>query len=255
MSVQTDAKQQKHGRAVTFFWAILIGATVVSLTGNVVHAVLPHVPEVAVRIGAAAVPPVVLLAAVHGIAVAVRAGASGTVYRWAVAAVALIGVGAFIVSFLALRDLMTTIGYSAYTAWIFPMIIDTAVAVSTLMLVALGDKPVRRKPGNRSDGSATTQPMQSGPRPVSSANAHTRATADNPGGMHPVQAIAPEDEENLQQHLSPRRLRRNPWRLSWRCSLHTGGVRPSTRPPRNRGLTTGLRNALLEPPRIALESG
>ena len=28
--------------------------------------------------------------------------------------------------------------------WIFPAIIDTAVAVSTLMLVALGDKPARR---------------------------------------------------------------------------------------------------------------
>jgi hypothetical protein len=33
---------------------------------------------------------------------------------------------------------------SSATAWIFPAIIDTAVAVSTLMLVALGDKPARR---------------------------------------------------------------------------------------------------------------
>jgi len=89
-------------------------------------------------------PPVVLLAAVHGIALAVRAGASGRVYRWAVSAVAVIGVGAFAASFLALRDLMRAIGYSTATAWIFPAIIDTAVAVSTLMLVALGDKPVRR---------------------------------------------------------------------------------------------------------------
>jgi hypothetical protein len=48
------------------------------------------------------------------------------------------------VSFIALRDLMQVIGYSAATAWIFPAIIDTAVAVSTMMLVALGDKPVRR---------------------------------------------------------------------------------------------------------------
>jgi hypothetical protein len=48
------------------------------------------------------------------------------------------------VSFLALRDLMRVIGYSSATAWIFPAIIDTAVAVSTLMLVALGDKPAGR---------------------------------------------------------------------------------------------------------------
>jgi hypothetical protein len=66
------------------------------------------------------------------------------VYRWAVSAVAVIGVGAFAVSFLALRDLMHAIGYSAATAWAFPAIIDTAVAVATVMLVALGDKPVRR---------------------------------------------------------------------------------------------------------------
>jgi hypothetical protein len=81
---------------------------------------------------------------VHGIALAVRAGASGRVYCWAVGAVAFIGLGAFALSFLALRDLMRVIGYSSATAWIFPAIIDTAVAVSTLMLVALGDKPARR---------------------------------------------------------------------------------------------------------------
>ena len=45
---------------------------------------------------------------------------------------------------MALRDLMLAIGYSAATAWAFPAIIDTAVAVATVMLVALGDKPARR---------------------------------------------------------------------------------------------------------------
>ena len=103
-------------------------------------------PRIVIQIGAAAVPPIALLAAVHGIALAVRAGASGRVYRWAVSAVAAIGVGAFAMSFLALRDLMRAIGYSSAIAWIFPAIIDTAVAVSTMMLVALGDKPARRAP-------------------------------------------------------------------------------------------------------------
>jgi hypothetical protein len=53
-------------------------------------------------------------------------------------------VGAFALSFLALRDLMQAIGYSSATAWIFPAIVDMAVAVGTVMLVALGDKPARR---------------------------------------------------------------------------------------------------------------
>ena len=47
-------------------------------------------------------------------------------------------------SFIALRDLMLAIGYTSATAWAFPAIIDTAVAVATVMLVALGDKPARR---------------------------------------------------------------------------------------------------------------
>ena len=144
MSTQTEITQRNHRRAVRFFWCFLIGATAVSLVGNVTHAVLPYIPRIVVQIGAAAVPPIALLAAVHGIALAVRGGASGKVYRWAVSATAIIGAGAFAVSFLALRDLMHVIGYGTTTASIFPAIVDTAVAVSTLMLVALGDKPARR---------------------------------------------------------------------------------------------------------------
>jgi hypothetical protein len=142
MTTQTEMRNHRH--AVRDFWGVLIGATLVSLVGNITHAVLPYIPHVVIQIGAAAVPPITLLAAVHGIALAVRAGASGRVYRWAVSAVAAIGAGAFAVSFLALRDLMRAIGYSSATAWIFPALIDTAVAVSTMMLVALGDKPARR---------------------------------------------------------------------------------------------------------------
>jgi hypothetical protein len=101
--------------------------------------VLPYIPRIVIQIGAAAVPPIALLAALHGIALAVRAGASGRVYRWAVSAVAAIGAGAFMLSFRALRDLLIQTGTPPAWAWIFPAIIDTAVAVSTLMLVALGD--------------------------------------------------------------------------------------------------------------------
>src|ERR1700737_4804366 len=141
MMNQTEVSKRTHRRAVRFFWGFLIGATTISLAGNITHAVLSYIPRVVVQIGAATVPPIALLTAVHGIALAVRAGASGRIYCCAVAA---IGTGAVTVSFLALRDLMRAIGYSSATAWIFPAIIDTAVAVSTLMLVALGDKPARR---------------------------------------------------------------------------------------------------------------
>jgi hypothetical protein len=157
MTTQTEITN--HHRAVRFFWCFLIGATTVSLIGNITHAVLPYIPRIAIQIGAAAAPPIALLAAVHGIALAVRAGASGRVYCWAVGAVAAIGVGAFALSFLALRDLMRVIGYSSTTAWIFPAIIDTAVAVSTLMLVALGEKPARRARAAATSASAEARPV------------------------------------------------------------------------------------------------
>src|SRR4051812_18634912 len=148
MTTQIEITRRNHRRAVWFFWCFLIGATTVSLIGNIAHAVLPYLPRIVVQIGAAAVPPIALLAAVHGIALAVRAGASGKVYCWAVSAVAAIGAGAFMLSFRALRDLLIETGTPPTWAWIFPAIVDTAVGVSTLMLVALGDKPVRRaRPG------------------------------------------------------------------------------------------------------------
>ncbi|MDT5367030.1 MAG: hypothetical protein QOD48_2362 [Gaiellaceae bacterium] len=144
MTTQTEITHRNHHRAVRFFWAFLIWATLVSLIGNIVHAIWHLIPVVAIQIGTAAVPPLFLLAVVHGIALSVRAGASGTVYRWAVTATAVIGVGAFVMSFRALRDLVIHTGIPPVWAWLFPAIIDTAIGVSTMMLVALGDKPARR---------------------------------------------------------------------------------------------------------------
>jgi hypothetical protein len=175
MTTQSEITQKNHHRAVRFFWGLLMGATLVSLVGNEVHALLPYIPKVVIQIGAAAVPPIVLLASVHGIALAVRAGASGRVYRWAIAAVAVIGAGAFMLSFRALRDLLIQTGTPPAWAWIFPAIIDTTVAISTMMLVALGDKPARRTrivtaPASvQVKGSAPTAPapVSAPPRPHS----------------------------------------------------------------------------------------
>jgi hypothetical protein len=66
MTTQTEITAKNHRRAVRYFWGVLIGATLVSLVGNITHAVLPYIPHVVVQIGAAAVPPIALLAAVHG---------------------------------------------------------------------------------------------------------------------------------------------------------------------------------------------
>lgn len=186
MTTQVEIAQRNHRRAVRFFWFLLGGATLVSLIGNIAHAALPYLPHVAIQIGAAAVPPIVLLTAVHGVALAVRAGASGAVYRWAVTAVAAIGIGAFALSFIALRDLMLTIGYSPAIAWIFPAIVDTAVAVATLMLVALGDKPARRTRTTTAPiGARPVRVQTATPTPVQDAKAQAKPAA---AGQARVQA-------------------------------------------------------------------
>src|SRR6202171_3993316 len=194
MTNQTEVSKKTHPRAVRFFWGFLIGATTISLAGNITHAVLSYIPRVVVQIGAATVPPIALLAAVHGIALAVRAGASGRVYCWAVTAVAAIGAGAFAVSFLALRDLMRVIGYSSATAWIFPAIMDTTVAVSTLMLVALGDKPARRARTVTSSTGTRTPPKQRLAQP-SIQNAKAEVTSLSPTGVR-VQAMQDKRVQN-----------------------------------------------------------
>jgi Protein of unknown function (DUF2637) len=198
------ATQGNHRRAVRFFWSLLIGVTMVSLTGNITHAALSYILRIVIQVGAAAVPPIALLAAVHGIALAVGAGASVTVYRGAVSATAAIGAGAFAVSFLALRDLMRVIEYSSATAWIFPAIIDTAVAVSTIMLVALGDKPARRAHTVAAPASAQVKAgVPTAPAPVS---AHPRPHSVRADQVASSAESAPDqraDAGPITPHLHP----------------------------------------------------
>jgi hypothetical protein len=137
-----------HRRAVRFFWAWLAGATLASLAGNITHALLTA-PEGWSRWLAAAVA-----CAVHGIAVLAKTNASGAVYRASVAATAALAVGAFVLSFVALRDLAVMAGIAPAFAAVLPLVVDLAVAVATTALVAFGDKPAR---GTRNTNHTATQ--------------------------------------------------------------------------------------------------
>jgi hypothetical protein len=195
----TEIAARHHARAVRFFWGFLIGATTVSLIGNITHAVLPYVPRVVIQIGAAAVPPIALLAAVHGIALAVRAGASGRVYCWAVSAVSAIGVGAFSVSFRTLRDLLIQTGTPSAWAWVFPAIIDTAVAVSTMMLVALGDKPARRTRTVTTSANTQTPTMRAlAQPPTQSAKAEVTPFAPSNARAQTSASVQPDPAQTVQ---------------------------------------------------------
>jgi hypothetical protein len=78
----TEVAARHHHRAIRFFWGWLAGATLVGLAGNITHAVLTApAGSQWLAAGVAAVPPTVLLCAVHGIAVLAKTTASGALYR------------------------------------------------------------------------------------------------------------------------------------------------------------------------------
>ncbi len=188
-----------HRRAVRFFWAWLAGTTLVSLAGNITHA-LVTAPESSRWLAAAvaAVPPTVLLCAVHGIAVLAKANASGAVYRAAVTATAALAVGAFVLSFVALRDLALIAGIPTTFAAVLPLVIDVAVAVATTALVAVGEKPARR---TRNAASANSQRAIRRATP-SRATARPQGVLSAPADAISATAIAPGDTSNATAQLA-----------------------------------------------------
>ncbi|MBN7467069.1 DUF2637 domain-containing protein [Mycobacteroides abscessus subsp. massiliense] len=187
----TELAQRQHRRATRFFWSWLAGATIVSLAGNVAHAWLTaNTGTRWLAAAVAAVPPVVLLASVHGIAVLAKTSASGRVYRAAVAATTALAVGAFMLSFVALRDLAVLAHIPRGLAFVLPLVIDLAIGVATLALVAVGDKPTRRVTQR------AAQPQLSKPSAPTTAPRPTPSSATTnvpsaPRSVVPDAAVAP----------------------------------------------------------------
>lgn len=179
---QTELAQRAHHRATRFFWSWLAGATAVSLAGNVVHAALTASPSTRwLAAAVAAVPPTVLLASVHGIAVLAKTSASGRVYRAAVVATTGLALGAFLLSFVALRDLAVIAHIPRPLAFVLPLVIDLAIGVATLALVAVGDKPTRRAT-QRTASPQLSKPIAptAAPRPTSSTTSTVAPPAPRP---------------------------------------------------------------------------
>ena len=109
-----------------------------SVAGNVAHAVLHAATgTVALAAGAALVPPLVLLAATHSIAVLVRTRAGGLTYWCALLMTLALASCAFVLSFDALRSLAVFLGLPEAIAWLWPCAIDVAIAQATLCLLSL----------------------------------------------------------------------------------------------------------------------
>lgn len=170
--------ERERRAAARFFWMWLIVATSMSVTGNVAHAVVQASAEtVALAAGAALVPPVVLLAATHSIALLVRTRAGGATYWCALAMTLALAVCAFVLSFDALRALAVSLGLPQSIAWLWPCAIDVAIAQATLCLLSL----------SRARIAATTPAILQPARSHEAADAATRRQASpTVNGAEPV---------------------------------------------------------------------
>lgn len=145
-------------RAGTFFMVWLILAASMSLAGNVGHALLIAPSETRwLAALAALVPPIVLLAATHSATWLVRARSVGWVYWVALALTAALALGSFALSFDALRSFAMMLGIRESMSWIWPAVIDVAIAHATLCLLSL-TRPKLTNTSSRQTAEATTAP-------------------------------------------------------------------------------------------------
>lgn len=158
---------ERNKQATTFFWRWLIGSSAASMIGNVAHAIYNTSDgSVYVAALAALVPPGVLLAATHGLAVMVRSQITG---RWFTAALTMmtgLGVCALVLSFHALYELAVKQGgMPSSIAWLWPLAIDLSVSFSTLALLALTTGKKARREAAASARQPRKKVTSSRPRP------------------------------------------------------------------------------------------
>ncbi|WP_051179947.1 DUF2637 domain-containing protein [Nocardia concava] len=137
---------QANRRAHAFFWCELATAATISITGNATHAVLHAQTLTALAAAVAIVPPIALLAAVHGVTILLRAHVhTRLIHTLATLMTALIAVGAFRLSFTALRDLAGVAGIPGMDAWLWPLIIERSMTQATVAILALAHSPRAQK--------------------------------------------------------------------------------------------------------------
>jgi len=129
------ALQAEHAR---FFWLWLIGSAGFSILGVVTHAVLGSARSPLIASVLAVGIVVIQLCATYGVHALVQARIVGAAYRLALGIAAAIALGAFVLNFVALRDLVIVwAGTAAIIAWIVPLIVDLGMTASTVAILAL----------------------------------------------------------------------------------------------------------------------
>lgn len=156
---------------IGFCWFWLVFASLLSVLGNIIHALLKGPAGYGVLPAVmAAVPPVILLGSTHFLGLLIKSRrhrvtrATLAVYlAFLILTVAIAG-GAFWLSFDALRDLAVILGTDPNNAGVFPLIIDFSITASTLALLYLTTENTptahhARSPHAAENGSPQKQPV------------------------------------------------------------------------------------------------
>ncbi|WP_457125844.1 DUF2637 domain-containing protein [Mycobacteroides abscessus] len=201
MSTLTDRAEHDMERACAhrFFWRWLVGATLLTLAGNAVHALLEFIPPTLIRLSVYLIPPLIALVSIHAVTVLARVGrvhrarssaswrdAGGTAIL-AVSVTASLALIAAVLSYTGLLGVALAGGLSPRLAWLFPLTIDAGIAVSSVALVVL-------RPLSGADERAarlaqrTAQPQVSKPIAPTTAPRPTTPTTSNPAPTAPSNA-------------------------------------------------------------------
>ncbi len=193
--IDSEMTRQRRG-AARFFWLWLIVATAMSVTGNVAHALLhAQAGTVALAAGAALVPPLVLLAALHSVAVLVRTRAGGLTYWCALTMTLALASCAFVLSFDALRSLAVTLGLPETIAWLWPCAIDVAIAQATLCLLSLS----RRVTVTAVNDVAVEAVSTRAAKPASGRNGPSGRARDNESAGSASAPVSPVDTAGVER--------------------------------------------------------
>lgn len=192
--------------------------------------------------GAALVPPVVLLAATHSVALLVRTRAGGVIYWFALVMTVALAVCAFVLSFESLRALAVTLGLPAAIAWLWPCAIDTAIAQATLCLLSLSRrsgavttpstaKPDRSEPVAVTEARRRTTPTVSGVPTIAVPKRAARPARHAPiisssGNETPAAIVRwkPIAQSSVQQGVTSK----DPTLVATILAQHEAGMPPST---------------------------
>ncbi|QSM01169.1 hypothetical protein SEA_NANOSMITE_145 [Mycobacterium phage Nanosmite] len=166
MSTTLAAYKQE---AVDFYWRWLIGASLVSIAGNVAHALFSDSPSAIPWVAAmmSIVPPVFAGLATHGMSLLVRTQIVGWYFTVTQIVMGVLAFASLVLSFVSLVQLAANQGgMSIWVAWLWPLVVDLAVAFSTIALLALtigkrarseaaaAVRPARKRPAKKAPAKA-----------------------------------------------------------------------------------------------------